>query len=113
MESASCYSNSQTVTDLPPLMTALGDTFTLADTRVAWGTLLMLALYGLSWFVLRETAAGRHIYAVGNNPEAARLVGIRTGKVLLGVYALAGVLYGIASLLFVGRTGVGDRKSVV
>src|SRR5439155_26436624 len=53
---------------------------------VAWGTLLMLALYGLTWFVLSETAAGRHVYAVGNNSEAARLVGIPTRKVRLGVY---------------------------
>jgi fructose transport system permease protein len=105
------YSHSQTVTDVPPLMTALGDTFSLAGTKVAWGTLLMLALYGLTWFVLSETAAGRHVYAVGNNPEAARLVGIPTRKVLLGVYALAGVFYGFASLLSVGRTGVGDPNA--
>ncbi|PYS41590.1 MAG: ABC transporter permease [Acidobacteria bacterium] len=105
------YSHSQTVTDLPLWMTALGDTFSLAGTKVAWGTLLMLALYGLTWFVLSETAAGRHVYAVGNNPEAARLVGIPTRKVLLGVYALAGVFYGFASLLSVGRTGVGDPNA--
>ena len=105
------YSNSQTVTGLPPSMTALGDTVTFAGTKIAWGTLLMLALYGLAWFVLRETAAGRHVYAVGNNAEAARLVGVPTRKVLLGVYALAGVFYGIASLLSVGRTGVGDPNA--
>jgi fructose transport system permease protein len=105
------YSHSQTVTNLPPLITALGDTFSLAGTNVAWGTLLMLALYGLTWFVLTETAAGRHVYAVGNNPEAARLLGIPTTKVLLGVYALAGVFYGFASLLAVGRTGVGDPNA--
>lgn len=105
------YSNSQTVTDLPPFMTALGETFTVGGTQVAWGTVLMLALYGLAWFVLRETAAGRHVYAVGNNPEATRLVGIPTMKVLLGVYVLAGFFYGIAALLSVARTGVGDPNA--
>jgi fructose transport system permease protein len=105
------YSNSQTVTDLPPLMTALGDTFSIAGTRLTWGVLLMLALYGLTWFVLRETAVGRHVYALGNNPEAARLVGIPARRMLLGVYVLAGVVYGIASLLSVGRTGVGDPNA--
>jgi len=105
------YSNSQTVTELPPLMTALGNTFSLGGTQVAWGTVLMLALYVLAWFVLRETAAGRHVYAVGNNPEATRLVGIPTTKVLLGVYVLAGTFYGIASLLSVARTGVGDPNA--
>ena len=105
------YSNSQTVTDLPPLMTALGDTFSVAGTQLTWGALLMLALYGCAWFVLRETAVGRHVYAVGNNPEAARLVGIPTRRVLLGVYVLAGAVYGIAALLSVGRTGVGDPNA--
>jgi fructose transport system permease protein len=105
------YSRSQTVTDLPPAMTALGNTFALGGTEVAFGTVLMLALYALAWFVLRETAAGRHVYAVGNNAEAARLVGIPAQRVLLGVYALAGALYGVASLLAVARTGVGDPNA--
>jgi len=104
-------SRSQTVTDLPEAMTSLGNTFTLGGTEVAFGTLLMLALYALAWFVLRETAAGRHVYAVGNDAEAARLVGIPAQRVLLAVYALAGALYGVASLLAVARTGVGDPNA--
>jgi fructose transport system permease protein len=105
------YSNSQTVTDLPPLMTALGNTFSVGGTEFSYGTVLMLALYALAWFVLRETAAGRHVYAVGNNAEATRLVGIPTQRVLLGVYVLAGMFYGIAALLSVARTGVGDPNA--
>ena len=105
------YSNSQTVTELPPLLTALGNTFKLGGTEVAYGVVLMLALYGLAWFVLRETASGRHVYAVGNNAEATRLVGIPTQRVLLSVYVVAGLFYGIASLLSVARTGVGDPNA--
>ena len=105
------YSNSQTVTDLPPLLTALGNTFVVGGTEVAYGVVLMLALYGLAWFVLRETAAGRHVSAVGNNAEATRLVGIPTQRVLLGVYVMAGVCYGLAALLSVARTGVGDPNA--
>jgi fructose transport system permease protein len=105
------YSDAQTVTDLPDAMTWLGNTFTLGGTNVAYGTVLMLALYLGVWFWLRETGAGRHVYAVGNNPEATRLVGIPTQRVLLGVYVLAGVFYGIASLLAVARTGVGDPNA--
>ena len=105
------YSQSQTVSDLPAAMTALGSTFAIGTTEVAWGTVLMLALYLLAWFVLRETAAGRHVYAVGNNPEATRLVGIPTQKVLLAVYVVAGLFYGIAALLGVARTGVGDPNA--
>jgi len=105
------YSRAQTVTELPPGMTVLGGTFRLGGTQVVYGVVLMLGLYALTWFALRETAAGRHVYAVGNNPEAARLTGIATQRVLLSVYVVAGVLYGIAALLSVARTGVGDPSA--
>jgi fructose transport system permease protein len=105
------YSSSQTVTDLPPILTALGNTFRMGETELNFGTLLMLFLYWVAWFLLRNTANGRHVYAVGNAPEAARLTGIATNKVLLGVYTMAGVLYGVAALLAVARTGVGDPQA--
>jgi fructose transport system permease protein len=105
------YSSAQTVTDLPPAMTWLGNTFALGGANVAYGTVLMLALYAVMAWWLSQTAAGRHIYAVGNSPEATRLVGIPTLRVLLGVYVLAGVFYGIAALLSVARTGVGDPQA--
>lgn len=105
------YSGSQTVTNLPESMTALGNTFNLGSTEISFGTVTMLVLYALAWFVLRDTAPGRHLYAVGNNPEAARLTGINVNRVLLGVYALAGLFYGIAALLSVARTGVGDPNA--
>lgn len=104
------YSHAQTVTDIPEAMTFFGNTFQLGQTTFTYGTMLMLALYGLTWFFLRDTAPGRHIYAVGNNPEAARLTGIATNKVLLGVYMIAGMFYGIAALLSVARMGVGDPQ---
>jgi fructose transport system permease protein len=105
------YSQAQTVTELPASMTVLGGTFRVGGTAVVYGVVVMLALYGFTWYVLRETASGRHVYAVGNNPEAARLTGIATHRVLLGVYVSAGLLYGIASLLSVARTGVGDPNA--
>jgi len=105
------YSHAQTVTDLPASMTSLGNAFRLGGTSVVYGVMVMLALYCFTWFALRETAAGRHVYAVGNNPEAARLTGIATQRVLFGVYVAAGILYGIASLLSVARTGVGDPNA--
>lgn len=105
------YSKAQTVTEVPEMMTWLGNTFQIGGTNVAYGTVLMIALYLGTWFWLRETAPGRHVYAVGNSPEATRLVGIPTERVLLGVYVLAGVFYGIAGLLSVARTGVGDPNA--
>lgn len=105
------YSEAQTVSNLPPFMIALGGTFDIAGTPISYGTVLMILLYLGAWFWLRETASGRHVYAVGNSPEATRLVGIPTDRVLLGVYVLAGVFYGIASLLLVARTEVGDPNA--
>jgi fructose transport system permease protein len=102
------YSSSQTVTNVPDLMTMLGNTFSLGGAPIAYGTVLMVLLYLGTWYWLRDTASGRHVYAVGNAPEATRLVGIPTDRVLLGVYVLAGLFYGIAALLTVARTGVGD-----
>ena len=105
------YSDAQTISELPASMTMLGEATTVGGTAIVHGVVLMLVLYLVAWLALRETAAGRHVYAVGNHPEAARLVGIATRRVLLGVYAIAGVLYGIAALLLVARTGVGDPNA--
>lgn len=105
------YSNAQIVSNLPTELTALGNTFDLGNTEVSLGTVAMIGLYLLAWFVLRDTAPGRHLYAVGNNAEAARLTGIRVDRVLVAVYALAGLFYGIAALLSVARTGVGDPNA--
>ena len=102
------YSHAQTITNIPEGMSLLGETFAFGGARVAYGVVLMLALYVGIWVWLRDTAQGRHIYAVGNSPEATRLSGISTEKVLLGVYVLAGVFYGIAAALTVARTGAGD-----
>ena len=100
------YSNAQTISDLPPPLTFFGETFRIGSAAANYGTLLMLALYGLTWFALRDTRPGRHVYAVGNNPEATRLTGIPTDKVLLGVYVIAGLFYGIAALL----SGLAHRR---
>ncbi|MCW2884579.1 MAG: fructose transport system permease protein [Streptosporangiaceae bacterium] len=105
------YSKEQTVTQVPSLQTALGGTFAIGSTDVTYGSVLTIGLFLIFAYVLGQTAWGKHVYAVGNNPEAARLTGIPTKRLLLGVYTLAGVVYGVAALLLVARTGVGDPKA--
>ena len=83
----------------------------MAGTEITYGSVLMLILYAITWFVLRSTPAGRSVYAVGDNPEAARLAGINTNRVLIGVYTIAALTYGIAGLLLAARTGVGDPQA--
>ena len=58
------------------------------------------------WYVLRWTAFGTHVFATGDDPQSARLAGIRTRRVLMSVYGLAGVLCAIAGWVLIGRTGV-------
>ena len=105
------YSGAQTITDLPPAMTFFGNTVAMGNAAVNYGTVFMLAMYVFMWWGLRDTQPGRHVYAVGNSPEATRLTGIATDRVLLGVYVTAGLFYGIAALLSVSRTGVGDPNA--
>ncbi len=100
-----------TFSNLPGPIVVLGNTFKVGATEVTYGTVLMLVLFLVMWFVLRETSWGRHVYAVGDNSEAARLAGISTTRLLTSVYTLAGVFYGIAALLLVARTGVGDPQA--
>ncbi|MEV5751061.1 ABC transporter permease [Actinoallomurus sp. NPDC052308] len=105
------YSNEQTITGLPTSLTFLGRTFPLGNTDVTYGSVVMLALFAVAWYVLRQTAAGRHVYAVGDNREAARLTGIPDRRLLLTVYTVAGAIYGLAGLLLIGRTSVGDPQA--
>ncbi len=102
---------SETINNLPPVQTFLGNTFSVGGTDITYGSIVMLGLYVVVWFVLRSTVVGRAVYAVGDNPEAARLAGISTNRVLLGVYATAGLFYALAGLLLVARTGVGDPNA--
>jgi len=105
------YSGEQTINNLPSSLIFFGNTFPVGGTDITYGSVLLLVLFFATWYVLRQTAAGRHVYAVGNNPEAARLVGIPTQRLLLSVYTIAGLIYGIAALLLVARTQVGDPQA--
>jgi fructose transport system permease protein len=96
---------------LPSEMLFFGRTFSFAGGDWTYGVVLMLVLYAVTWFALTQTAWGRHVYAVGDNSEAARLTGIKTARVLLSVYVVAGLMYGIAALLLVGRTELGDPNA--
>jgi fructose transport system permease protein len=105
------YSKAQTVSGLPAFQTFWGDTFKIGATAITYGTVLTVLMYLLTWYILKQTPRGRHVYAIGNNREAARLVGIPTDRMLLAIYTIAGVLYGIAGWLLIARTGVGDPNA--
>ena len=105
------YSNDETYSDLPSELLFFGKTFTIGNTDFTYGVVLMFVLFGIAWYALTQTAWGRHVYAVGDNLEAARLMGIKVNRVLLSVYLLAGLTYGIAAMLLVARTELGDPNA--
>jgi fructose transport system permease protein len=98
-------SRSETVrgTDMPAIMTWTGNTFGLGGFRITYGSIIMLALFAFFMYALSQTAWGRHVYATGDDPEAARLAGIRTDRVLLSVYTVAGLIYAIGAWILMGR----------
>jgi ribose/xylose/arabinose/galactoside ABC-type transport system permease subunit len=71
-------------------------------------TLIVAAIGG---FYLSQTAGGREIYAVGGNEEAARFSGLRTKRIKLRVYAVAGLTAGIAGMVWLGRFGATSTGS--
>ncbi|MFI5494545.1 ABC transporter permease [Actinoplanes sp. NPDC051859] len=101
----SVISKSETVrgSDMPGLMTWTGTSIPIGTFRLTYGSIIMLALFGLFFYALRSTAWGKHVYATGDDIEAARLAGIRTNRVLFSVYTLAGLLYAVAGWILIGR----------
>ena len=79
-----------------------------------WGipnaVVLMVLLYVFAQFVMSRTTAGRYIYAVGGNPEAARLSGVPVKKILLWVYTVSGALAGLGGVVMASQFRSGDPK---
>jgi fructose transport system permease protein len=101
-------SGEASVVNLPPGLLFLGGSVMIGHTPVPVGILVMLGVMLVTWYALRETAWGRHMYAVGDNLPAARLSGIRVNRVLISAYVTAGVIYAVAALLLLGRTTVAN-----
>ena len=70
---------------------------------ISWLVVIALVVVALAWFVLRRTVLGLNIYAVGGNPEAARLSGIHVGTVLIVVYGISGLLSGLGGVMSSAR----------
>lgn len=70
---------------------------------IPWLIWLAAVVVLVSWFILRKTVLGLQIYAVGGNPQAARLTGIKVGLVLLFVYAMSGLFSGLGGAMSASR----------
>jgi fructose transport system permease protein len=108
------YTRGQSVqaVDLPALLNWTGESFAIGRFRITTGVVLVAALYVVVGFALTNTAWGRHVYAVGDDKEAARLAGIRVDRVLLSVYMVAGAIYGLTAWILIGRAGAASPNAI-
>jgi ribose transport system permease protein len=72
---------------------------------LVWAAIAVVVILGL-----RRTGLGRMVYAIGDNPVAARLAGVREWQVLLAVYIVSGILAAVAGLLIAGQSGSVDLR---
>ena len=72
---------------------------------ITYGGVALILLAGIFWYILQHTAWGRHVHAIGDDPEAAILSGIKTDRTLISVYAVAGLICGFAGWVAIGRVG--------
>lgn len=73
--------------------------------------LFVLIVYAVLWYVSRYRAFGRHVFAVGNDAEGARLSGVSVRRVTLSAYVLVGAMVGLAAVVYMARVGVVQASS--
>lgn len=73
-------------------------------------TMIVVACLGI--FLLRATSFGRYVLATGGNEAAARLAGVPTARTKMMVYAISGLLAGLAGLIETGRAGASDAAKI-
>jgi fructose transport system permease protein len=108
------YSGGQSVgrQQMPALMSWTRTVVPLGPFSITTGVFIVLIMAIVVSFVLSQTSWGRHVYAVGDDIEAARLAGIRVNRVLLGVYTVAGLLFGITAWVAIGRAGGASANAI-
>ncbi len=74
---------------------------------IPYALFVVIIAYAAFWFFLSRTVVGRHIYATGGNPEAARLSGVPVNRILVLVYTISGMMAGLAAVVLAGRTDSG------
>ena len=96
---------SQDIADAAPLLQFFGEKFKLGGAVFTYGVVFMVLLVLVLAYILRQTAWGRHVYAVGDDPDAAELSGVQTRRVLISVYMLSGLICAFAGWALIGRIG--------
>jgi fructose transport system permease protein len=108
------YSGGQSVgrQQMSPLLSWTRTVIPLGPFSITTGVFIVIAMALIVSFVLSQTSWGRHVYAVGDDIEAARLAGIQVNRVLLSVYTVAGLIFGITAWVAIGRAGGASANAI-
>lgn len=96
--------NSDIIEKAPDLLW-FGEAFRFGGFKLTYGSIALVVVAIVVWYALARTAWGRHVHAVGDDPDAARLSGIPLRRTLISVYAVAGIICGFAGWVAIGRVG--------
>lgn len=88
-----------------PLLQFFGESLRFGGAVLTFGVIAMVILVVVLTYVLNNTAWGRHVYAVGDDAEAAQLAGVRVKRTLISVYVLSGLICALAGWVLIGRIG--------
>lgn len=104
------YSENETIRnqdlqDHAPILQFFGHKFSIGGAVFTYGVVAFVMLVIILTYVLNNTSWGRHVYAVGDDPEAAELSGVRVKRILLSVYMLTGLICALAGWALIGRIG--------
>ena len=94
----------QDIADQAPLLQFFGNKIAIGGAIFTY-VIFLVALVLFMAYVLKQTAWGRHVYAVGDDPEAAELAGVQVKRTLISVYMLSGLICAFAGWALIGRIG--------
>ena len=95
----------QDIEQQAPLLQLFGRNVHVGSAVFTFGVMAMVLLVVLLWYILNYTAWGRHVYAVGDDPDAAELSGVPVGRMLVSVYTISGLICAFAGWVLIGRIG--------
>ncbi|MBU0581865.1 MAG: ABC transporter permease [Alphaproteobacteria bacterium] len=96
---------SQDIEAQAPLLQFFGTNLKIGGAVFTYGVIMMILLVAVLWYILNHTAWGRHVYAVGDDPEAADLSGVNVSRMLISVYVISGLICALAGWVLIGRLG--------
>ena len=104
------YSQSESIRNVDieanaPALLVFGKGINVGGASLSFGGLTLILLAAILWYVLNHTAWGRHVHAIGDDPDAALLSGIHVNRILVSVYTVAGIICGFTAWIAIGRVG--------